>query len=144
MGTITGANAIIVLSIPGVLNAPVQLQGFAADDVFNTEPIQSVETLMGVDGVMSQGFVFVSIKQMYSLQADSNSNSIFDQWWLAMQQAQDAFPASVVISLTTIGTKWNGTNGALTTYHPLPDTKKLLQPRRHGITWGRMFPAPTG
>lgn len=152
MGTITGANAVYTLSIAppafspqvsGTLFAtPVQLQGFAADDAFATEPLASVETLMGVDGILSAGFVFVPVRQTISMQADSISNDLFDLWWNAMQTTRDVFLAQGVITLTTIQKKYALTNGSLTTYHPLADVKKLLQPRRYGITWQTVSAAP--
>ena len=152
MGTITGANAIFTLAIsppafapqvsPTLFAAPVQLQGFAADDAFATEPVTSVEVLMGVDGVLSAGFVYVPIRQTITLQADSASNALFDAWWNAMQTSKDIFLAQGVITLTTIQTKYSLANGSLTTYHPLADVRKLLQPRRFGITWQSVSPAP--
>lgn len=152
MGTITGANAVFTLSIaPPALAAqvsatlfaaPVQLQGFAADDAFATEPVASVETLMGVDGFLSAGFVYVPVRQNISLQADSASNDLFDLWWNSMQTTRDVYLAQGIIILTTIQKKYTLTNGSLTTYHPLADVKKLLQPRRYGITWERSSPAP--
>ncbi len=152
MGTITGANAIYTLAIsppafaPQVsatlFAAPVQLQGFAADDAFATEAIASVETLMGVDGILSAGFVFVPIRQTIALQGDSVSNALFDNWWNAMQTTKDVYVAQGVITLTTVQLKYALTNGSLTTYHPMSDVKKLLQPRRFGITWQTVSPAP--
>jgi hypothetical protein len=142
MGTITGANAIVMLTIPGVFPQPQQLQGFAADDVFDTDAIESAETVMGVDGRLSAGFVYVPVNQTYALQADSESTFVFDNWWAANQVAQDVFRANGVVLLKAVGKKWTLTNGALTSYKPIPDTKKLLQPQRYRITWERIFPAP--
>lgn len=152
MGTITGANAVYALSIsppasaPQVsatlFAAPIQLQGFAADDAFASEPLTSVETLMGVDGVLSAGFVFVPVRQTITLQADSTSNDLFDLWWNAMQTTKDVYLAQGVITLTTIQKKYALNNGSLTTYHPLADVRKLLQPRRFGITWQSVQAAP--
>lgn len=120
----------------------MQLQGFAADDSFATEPLTSVETLMGVDGVLSAGFVYVPIRQTIAIQADSVSNDLFDSWWNAMQTTKDVYLAQGIITLTTIQKKYALTNGSLTTYHPLADVRKLLQPRRYGITWQAVSAAP--
>ena len=90
---------------------------------------------MGVDGIMSAGFVFVPVKQGFTLQADSDSNDVFDIWWNNMQITKSIFYANAVITLIDIGTKWNFTRGALTQYQPLPNAKKLLQPRKYEITW---------
>lgn len=141
MPSITGSTAIVMLSIPGLFPAPQQLQGFSADDIFDVDAIESAETLMGVDGVMSAGFVYVPINQRISLQADSPSNLIFDTWWASQQQIQDLFFANAVVYLTALGTKWQLTKGALVSYKPLPGVKKLIQPRAHTIRWQTSLPA---
>lgn len=141
MASITGATAIVQLSIPGLYPTPQQLQGFAVDDIFDTDAIDSAETMMGVDGIMSAGFVFVPINQRYMLQADSPSNAVFDNWWATMQQIEDVLFANAVIYLTSLGTKWNLTRGALVNYKPLPPVKKLVHPRGYTIRWQSSLPA---
>ncbi len=121
----------------------MQLQGFATDDIFDIPTIQSVETMMGVDGVLSFGFVFKEIVMRIMLQADSASNAIFDTWWTQMVGSLITYPASGVITLPNISTQFLLTNGGLTGYKPAPGAKKLLQPREYGITWNLIAPAPT-
>ena len=141
--SITAANAVYMIAVAGVFATPVQLQGFAADEVWGTDPLKSAEVLMGVDGKLSGGFVYVPIEQNITLQADSLSNGYFDQWWNAMQGNQNPFPAQGTIRLRSVGSKWVLTKGFLTTYQPIPDAKKLLQPRKFGITWQAVTPAAT-
>jgi hypothetical protein len=135
MTSITGANSTFTLSISSLFTIPQQLQGYATDDSFATEPLQSAEVMMGVDGLLSGGFVYVEVKQSITLQADSPSAPIFDQWYYAQQQIQDVYVASGIITLPSVGLKYTMTKGFLTSYPPLPDVKKLLQPRKFGITW---------
>lgn len=139
-GTITGANATYLLSIPPIFPLPQQLQGFAADDVFDTDPVEASEVLMGVDGIMSAGFVFVPVKQNISIQADSDSATLFDNWYLAQQTIKDVYYAYGIVNLNTIGKKWILNKGSLTTYPPIPNVKKLLQPRKFTITWQSATP----
>jgi hypothetical protein len=141
-GSITAANAIFQLFIPDVFSAPQQLQGFAADDIFDTDDQELVQTTMGVDGLLSAGFVFVETKQSITLQADSESNDVFDQWNGAQQANLDAFPASAVIVLPAIGKKWQLTRGFLTSFKPIPSAGKILKPRKFTITWQRNGLAP--
>jgi hypothetical protein len=143
MPDITGANAIFTIAVLSVFPAPIQLQGFSAEDVFDTDPIESAEVVMGVDGVLSTGFVFVPVKQTITLQADSASNAIFDAWWAANQVLKKSLAATGIIILTAVNTKWALINGALTSYQPIPNTHKRLQPRRFGITWQAVSPAIT-
>lgn len=141
---ITSANAIYTLQIERLFTIPIQLQGFSADNVFGTEPLASAETLMGIDGNLSAGFVYVPVIQNVELQADSPSNDLFDQWWQASQVSQDIFPAQGIVTLLAIERKWALQNGILTTFPPIPDAAKTLRPRRFGITWERVTQAPTG
>ena len=142
MPSITSANAILTLAIPLLFPTPVQLQGFAADDVYDIPRIKSVETLMGVDGVLSGGFIYVEVLQDIMLQADSPSNSLFDTWWTQMQAAVDVYPANGSIVLPGIATKFTMVNGYLTGYTPAPAAKKVLQPRRFEISWNSIVPSP--
>ena len=83
--SLTAANAVITLTIAGVFNAGQQLQQFAADDVFSVEQVTPTETLMGVDGFLSGGRTPVPVPWTISLQADSPSNFIFEQWFAAQE-----------------------------------------------------------
>ena len=58
MGDISAANATLMFTVPGLFPVPVQVQGFGPDDVYSLDDIELVETQMGVDGVLSGGFVW--------------------------------------------------------------------------------------
>lgn len=140
--TITAANAVILIQIPGLYPVPQQLQGFAADDVFDTESLQPTETMMGVDGHLSVGFVFNEVKQNFALQADSDSIALFENWFGAMQTAREAYVATGQVQLRAVERKYAMARGALTGYSPTPGAKKVLQPRRFQITWESITAAP--
>jgi len=141
MASITGANAVIMITVTGLFPIPQQLQGFAADDVFDTDPLESAEVLMGVDRKLSGGFVAVPVRQNYHLQADSVSIDIFDQWWAVQQQFGEVFTANGIVLMPAVSKKWTMTKGFLTAYKPIPSTKKLLQPQTFAITWESIQPA---
>ena len=142
MASITSSNSVYLLSITGLYAVPQQLQGFAADDIFDTESIETAETIMGADGKLSAGFIFVPIKQSVMLQADSDSNTLFEAWYAAEQTAREKFFANGVVHLPGIGRSYVMTNGVLTTYAPISDAKKVMQPRKYGITWESIKGAP--
>src|SRR5665647_330953 len=133
--TITSSNAVYMLSISGLFDAPQSLQGFSADDIFTTGALASAETIMGLDGILSGGFVYVPIVQTINLQADSASNDMFDQWWQAQQIAKEVYVANAVVVLPALNKKWAMTRGFLTSFPPIADAAKTLRPRRFGITW---------
>ncbi len=140
---ITSANATILLSIPLLFPAPYQLQQFAADDIFGTDPIQVGEEQMGVDGHLTSGYINMPTKQAYALMADSPANFFFDQVALREKSDQTKYAINGVVLLTSVGTKWTMTRGFLSIWQPIPDAKKVLQSRKHTITWERVVPTPS-
>ena len=142
-GTLTGANSIITLSIANLYPAPFQLQQYAADDLTDVEAIDSAEVVMGVDGTLSAGFVYVPYKQSVALQANSPSIVYFDTLWATMQQQQDVYQISGTILLPSISMKYTLVNGYLTSYTAFPGVKKTLQPRKFTIAWNIIVPQAT-
>lgn len=140
--SITSSNSIVMISIPGLFDVPQLLQGYSADDVFSTESINSAELSMGVDGVMSAGFVFVPIKQTFTLQADSLSNLLFDILYQSQQSIQEIYRIDGIIILPALFRKWSCRRGVLSNYPPLPDAGKTLKPRAFDITWESISGAP--
>lgn len=142
MAGITAANVILTLQQAILFPAPVQLQGYANDDVTDLDVIQMVETMMGVDGKLSGGFVFVPVTQNIALMADSESNDVLDAIATQQAAAKDVYPLNGVMLAPSIGKKWTFTRGFLTGWKPAPDVKRTLQPRRHAILWQSVVPSP--
>lgn len=142
MRDITNANSVLMLGISGLYDTPQQLQGYSADDVFEATAVDSAETQMGVDGKMSAGFVFVPIEWSVTLMADSDSNDIFDQWYEAKKAAKAPYFSNATVLLPSINRKWAMSNGVLVSYTPMPPGKKVLMPRKFGIRWESISPAP--
>jgi hypothetical protein len=138
---ITAANAVLTLSIAGLYPSPQHLQGFSADDVFDTESIDTAETQMGVDGKLSAGFVYVPVDWSITLMADSASNDIFDNWFSSQQAARAPYFATASVTLPSVGKKWAMTNGVLVKFPPMPNAKKVLQPRKFTIRFESISPA---
>lgn len=140
---ITSANAQILLTVPLLFPQPFLLSKFAADNIFGTDPIQRGETVMGVDGYFTAGFVYTPTKQSYSLLADSDSNYFFDQVAMREQADQTKYEINGVVLLTSVGTKWTMTRGFLQMWQPIPDAGKVLKERKHTIEWSRVIPNPS-
>lgn len=140
-GSITSANAIFMLAIASVFPVPQQLQKFSADNIYSTDPLEVAEVSMGIDGRLSAGFIFVPTKQGITLQADSESNDVFDAWYAQEQALHDKLRCSGVLLLPAISRKWTMANGVLSTYPPIPDAGRVLAPRKFGITWESVSPA---
>lgn len=142
MSTITSANSVITLTIPRIFNNPVQIQGFSADNVYELEQQQIVQTAMGVDGRLSGGYVHAPVRQTFVLQADSPSVLVFEQWASFQLQATDSYPANGSTDLISTGRRYVSTRGFLTMSSPIPAAGKVLQPRRFVIEWERVTGVP--
>lgn len=144
MPDITAANTAFVISVPLLLPVPQQLQGFAADDIFDVDDVDSTDILMGVDGILSAGMIFAPKPMNIALQADSPSVSFFDAWYQGQQANTAAYAAQAIITFTGIGTSYALTTGYLSRYKPMADAKKILQPRKFRVTWQTIIPTPVG
>ena len=140
--SLTAANAVVYLSQATLFPVPHRLQGFAADDVTDIDAARILELVMGVDGVLSFGFVWAERRQSVTLQADSASNAFFDAVSRQQEAVQDVYPLNGLIILPAVGLKFIMTNGGLENYKPIPPVKKILGPRTYNIVWNRVVPAP--
>jgi hypothetical protein len=142
MATLTAANSVIILTIPGPFPNPQQLQGFDVDDVFSSEAVSPAQTKMGVDGFLSGGWVATEKKVTYTLQADSPSNAVFDGWYAFNEQLREVSIAQGSIIYPAISQVFTLIRGFLTTYTPIADAKQLIQPRKFTVTWQRIVGVP--
>lgn len=136
--TITSANSVFTITIPGLFPAPVQLRGYATDKAFATESLAMAEVQMGVDGRMTGGYTPMPVKQTVTLQADSPSKTIFTSLIQATKTAREIFYISASIALPSTGESFTLTRGILTMAKQIPDANKVLQPVDYEITWERV------
>lgn len=142
MTDLTAANAIITITVPGVFNTAQQLQGFAAEDIFGSDPIEVGEGSMGVDGIYSAGRVFKEVSQKYNLQGDSASNFVFDTINSYEKTNLVKVPIDGQTILIGLETKWVMTRGFLMMYTPIPSAGRIIKPRSYEIRWNDVTPQP--
>jgi hypothetical protein len=142
MPTITAANSVFMLTVVSLFPTPVQLQGFSADDMWDTEAIDNAETMMGVDGYLSAGWVAVPRVQTITLQADSPSNDFFDSWAGAQETNRELMVANGIVRLPALSKSYALVRGFLTQYKPMAQLQKTLRPRPYRITWNSITAAP--
>jgi len=133
--TITSANSILTMIVPGLFPVPVSIQGYSTDDAFMLDALDLAETVMGVDGRMSAGYVPKEVKLTITLQADSASKDFFAILTQAVKTAREVFYMSATLSLPSTGEAFTFTRGILTSVEQLPSAKKMLQPQKFVITW---------
>jgi tail fiber protein gp32 len=139
--SITSANAILNLSVQIIFPNPVQIQGFATDDVYGVGGIKKNETRMGVDGFLSGGKVWQPVPVTYHLQPDSASCAFFDTWAQQEDAIGDTLVATGNIVLTGLGKRFQLVRGILGTVSPAPEAGVVLKTRSWEVTWNRIIPA---
>ena len=139
--TINSANSVFLLAISPLFTTPVQIQGYMADAAFAQEGVDISENVLGVDGVMSYGWIPQMYPQTVSIMPSSPSSVIFETWSAAENTAREKFPATATITLKSTGRKYSLQNGVLTNYVPIPEAGKVLKGRPFKIVWNTILPA---
>ncbi len=133
--TITSANSVFSIIVPGLFPAPVLLSGYSTERAWNTDTQDLAETQMGVDGRMAFGYVPAPVRMTISLQADSPSKTIFKALARAIIAARDQFAISGTIVLPGTGEAFTLSRGVLQNQKAIADAAKVLQPVDYIIVW---------
>lgn len=141
--TLTAANVVLMLGVTGLYDTPRRLQGFSADDVTDIDALTQGEGSMGVDGRLSVGFTFSSVNQNITLQADSESNDLFENWQQAERQQVEKYVAFGSILVKATGRRYTMTRGFLMSTSLMPAIRKTLQPRRFTLMWEKITSGPS-
>lgn len=152
MTTITSANSSLVLTprlagllsglLPALAGAGFPVQGYASDDAFATDTVDSAEARMGVDGRMSAGYLPRMTKQTITLQADSPSIKTFETLIGAQDTVREVIFLDGILTLPSIETSYALIKGVLTRLTPIPPAKRVLEPVSYELTWELVQPAP--
>lgn len=145
MSTITSANCKLTFTVrgpAGVVVGPFTVEGYASDDAFATEAVESAVAIMGVDGKMSAGWVPRITKQLVKLQADSKSVPLFEAWDGAQNVLRDVLFAEGVLAYPGLQKGYALVKGVLTRLTPMPAAKRTVEPVDYEISWESVTPAP--
>jgi len=134
MRTLTTANSTISITIPNLLPAPRNIEGYAVDDIFMADGVELTQTMMGVDGKMSFGYTPAIFPLTLTLMATSPSIELFELWGSTMMTLRESLPATaLVITVPSMERTYTFTKAVLVNFKPLPDLKKVLQPIQYII-----------
>ncbi|AYO37441.1 hypothetical protein [Serratia sp. P2ACOL2] len=133
--TITSADVIITLSVMNLYPTGVQLQGFAADNIYGTDALSLAETVRGADGKLSAGFIYGNINQTFYIMPDSESRDVFDTWATTSRASVAVFRCNATVILPALKRQYKCVNGVLKQWKALPDAGKILQASQAIIEW---------
>lgn len=140
----TSADAKFFLTASGIFPAPIQLQGFQPDNMWNSDAVDNAETQIGADGKMSAGWV-PSIK-VYTifLQAGSTSQDVFDLIYATETTQRAKLSLGGILLLPSQNKAYSFNKGVLKNMQILPNAAKIVQGRSYVTHWESITVAPTG
>ena len=144
MATITSANSVFMLGVAGLFNVPIKMQGYSADDAFASEEVEFMEKYIGVDGILSAGFIPYIVPLDFTLSPDSASNTIMRAIVAAEKVAREKLVLNATIQLPSIGFIFAFTQGYLDKGPLMPSSGKILKPQKYTLCFQDMTPAPLG
>lgn len=127
----------ITLAVPNLVALTV-LQGFAPDDIYAINDVDTGETMMGLDGILSGGYVPVARTIVFKQMANSPTESFFDAWGQGEDLAMVKYPAYGTITYPGLQKVAIMTNGFLRARKFLPDAQKLLMPQTFAVEWQKV------
>jgi len=142
--SITSADSVFSISSADFALAATILEGYAADAAFAMENADTAETMLGVDGKLSAGWVPRSYNQTITLQADSKSRAVFDALVMAQDVSRQIFRLNGVITLPGNQYSYTLSRGVLKNYTAMPTAQRVLQPMTFVIEWERVLAVPIG
>lgn len=142
--TITSADSTFVISSSEFALAAVALEGYAADAAFAMENVDTAETLLGVDGKLSAGWVPRSYPQTVTFQADSTSVDILELIVATQDAQRTVYRLNGVITLPGNNRTFIMSRGVLRSYSAMPNAQRVLQPLTYTFEWERVIPVPLG
>lgn len=135
--TLTTANSSIALTAERLYPQPVLLRGYAADNLFETAPVENGEFMMGIDGNMSMGYVHNLVPWTLTLNPDSLSLEVFENIYQYEQTNRDKLFVNLNVTLPSLGKRYSMTKGGVFSYRA-PSAQRVLQPAVIELRFERM------
>lgn len=139
--TITSANSSMYLTVPGLYDAPVKIEGFATDVAAQVAQNNPAVTEMGIDGHLSMGWVPTAKELTIGLAADSPSLRIFEDWATLQETTREVIACNIEITIPSINRKIVGLRGCMTTSQTFPNIGQTLQAAQYVFTFESLIPS---
>lgn len=136
--TITSANSVVSIAQSTLFPSGVNLQGYSVDKAWSTDALEIAETQKGVDGRMTAGWVFNTVKMTFQFQADSPSIAVFQSIWAAMRAARDVYYLSGNIEIPATGETISLVKGVLRSVKTVADAARVLQAMEFVVEWSEI------
>jgi hypothetical protein len=143
LGTLTTANSVITFTVAGLYDTPQTLTGYATDDVFDFDNVTNAELMMGIDGVLSAGWVANPMNVTLTLQANSDSLALLEEVVARENTDRAKYAVSMTVTLPGVGKRRELSNGYINGFKA-PKGGKVLQPGVVSFSFGKWKPSNIG
>lgn len=135
---VTSADVAAVMTIEDLYPSGFVLENFGSDQAIVSEPVQEVETRMGVDGKMVAGYTPAPVQVQVTFEPVSPSVPYLRT--LAQSQRSQKRPFRIGLSVRVRSTNKKHTfiNGVLTNSPPMSSVGKTMQPMTFTFTFERV------
>lgn len=139
--TITAANCILYITVPGLYDSPVKIEQFGTDAMVSVAQNNPVVAQKGIDGHTSFGWVPTNKEVTFTLAADSPSLRLFEDWANYQEMIREVMVCNAEFSMPAILRKIVGTRGAMTTAQTHPNAAQTLQAAAFVVTFDTWTPS---
>mgnify|MGYP001393102718 FL=1 len=140
--SISGSTGISSLgTLSGLIGVPQQIEGWSADNAFSIDAQQTAMVVQGVDGKTHFGWVPHLVPFNVSLMPDSDSQDYLENLVTAQDLMRETLMITGTLIIPAISKKYSLTNGALTSYTPIPSHQRVLAAQGMTITFSSITPA---
>lgn len=156
--SITSANSVLTLTATtrgvqtglstslgaysSILGIPVTLEGWAADNAFSTEAVESSIIVLGVDGKAHTGWVPYTVSFNISLMPDSDSQSFIDQLAMIERTMRESLSLSSVLAIPSTEKKYYLTNGVLSRITPIASHGRVQAAQQATLVYSQLQMMP--
>lgn len=140
--TITAANIVMAIVVPGLYDSAVTIEGFSPDAAVAADAVTPTVAEFGVDGHLSVGWVPTPKVITVTVHADSPSADLLFDWLAYQDSAREVYVCNATVTMPSINQTYIGTRGVITNAPPMPTANKTLQPLAFQFTFESWTPSP--
>ncbi|MXV44401.1 hypothetical protein GS501_04980 [Saccharibacter sp. 17.LH.SD] len=139
---ITASDAVFVMTVQTLFNAPIILDRWSTSSAWVSKPITLAETQISLDGKLNRGFVNSIFDMTLNFAPNSRTFTLFDAVATASRQGQTVYTLNGELTLKGLNRKYTFINGVLVDYNPLPAPKgNVLGDLQAHLQWENVLSA---
>lgn len=138
---ITSANSTLVITVSALAIASVAMEGYAVDNAWALDEVETAVAQVGVDAKMTAGWVPRLNPLTLSFAPNSPSIAVLSSIINSQDTMQTIYTLQGVLTCPSINKAWTLSNGVLTRGKVIPDGARILGAQSFQLTFESVRPA---